>query len=501
MKIFLSIIVVMTAFSLAVFAQTNVSGGIYSSVTWTLAGSPYIVTDTIVIFPGVTLTVEPGVVIKFDSSKYIEIRQGSFIAAGTASDSITFTSNSASPVMGSYRGIVFTNPVAINIDYCIFKYANYAVSLQTNFADTLIIQHSYFYKNNNCISVNSSPAIIRQVLFYENNNCISSFSASLFLNHDDFDDNNNCVGTMWGNLEKVFMDSCNFMNNQFGVDVFDRGFTSNCLFSNNGTAMAIDDDTNFKLSNSVFCNNGNAVTMRAHQSHDTIVDCSFSQNHIAISSYVPVDYVAGNILSDNDTALSYVIGAGDSVFNNYIFHNQVGLLYHGYASATMFNNYICNNSIYNIMFSSTINGSIPPVCYCETDSAIIRSKIYDGYVNLTLGLLSFTPFIPCDSSAITALPPISCPAVVITSVEKNNAASKPTVEIYPNPASSSFTIKNISSTEKTAVEIINLVGEIVFAKNISGANELVVDASFTAGIYFVRISEGGENVVKKLIVE
>jgi hypothetical protein len=41
-------------------AQTNVSGGIYSNTTWTTAGSPYIVTDTIKVFPGVTLTIQPG---------------------------------------------------------------------------------------------------------------------------------------------------------------------------------------------------------------------------------------------------------------------------------------------------------------------------------------------------------------------------------------------------------------------------------------------------------
>jgi len=42
-------------------AQTSVSGGIYSNTTWTLANSPYLMTNNIVVFPGVTLTIEPGV--------------------------------------------------------------------------------------------------------------------------------------------------------------------------------------------------------------------------------------------------------------------------------------------------------------------------------------------------------------------------------------------------------------------------------------------------------
>ena len=42
-------------------AQTTVSGGIYTYTTWTLANSPYLMTNNIVVFPGVTLTIEPGV--------------------------------------------------------------------------------------------------------------------------------------------------------------------------------------------------------------------------------------------------------------------------------------------------------------------------------------------------------------------------------------------------------------------------------------------------------
>src|SRR5437773_10115670 len=82
--------------SLAAFAnaQTNVSGGIYANTTWTFANSPYIVVDTVVVFPGVTLTIDPGVVVKFDNNKRLDIRQASLIANGTITDSITFTSNS-----------------------------------------------------------------------------------------------------------------------------------------------------------------------------------------------------------------------------------------------------------------------------------------------------------------------------------------------------------------------------------------------------------------------
>src|SRR2546423_14920403 len=87
---------------LAIFsnAQTNVSGGIYANTTWTLAGSPYIVVDTVVVFPGVTLTIQPGVAAKLANTKMMGTMQGALIAPGTVLDSLTLTSKSSSPSPG-----------------------------------------------------------------------------------------------------------------------------------------------------------------------------------------------------------------------------------------------------------------------------------------------------------------------------------------------------------------------------------------------------------------
>jgi hypothetical protein len=53
--------------SIFTLAQTAVSGGIYQNTTWTLAGSPYIVNSSIVVFPGNTLTIQPGVEIQINN--------------------------------------------------------------------------------------------------------------------------------------------------------------------------------------------------------------------------------------------------------------------------------------------------------------------------------------------------------------------------------------------------------------------------------------------------
>ena len=139
---FITTVIILTVVSLAIKGQTNVSGGIYANTTWTLANSPYIVTDTVVVFPNVTLTIEPGVVVKFDSTKFLDVR-GTISAVGTQTDSITFTSSSANPSVGSWRGILSWSQNSIDIEYCNLYYADTAL-----FIGTGIISHAKFQNNS-----------------------------------------------------------------------------------------------------------------------------------------------------------------------------------------------------------------------------------------------------------------------------------------------------------------------------------------------------------------
>ncbi|MBI2304508.1 MAG: right-handed parallel beta-helix repeat-containing protein [Chloroflexi bacterium] len=79
---------------------------ISSNTTWTLAGSPYVITSSVYVSAGVTLTIEPGVVVKFGDNLGILV-DGTLIARGTASQPITFTSSRPSPFPGAWSAIKF----------------------------------------------------------------------------------------------------------------------------------------------------------------------------------------------------------------------------------------------------------------------------------------------------------------------------------------------------------------------------------------------------------
>jgi hypothetical protein len=69
---------------------------IAANETWTAAGSPHLVTASIKVNAGVTLTIEPCATVKLGGSNHIEV-DGTLVAEGTADKPITFAQNDAQP--------------------------------------------------------------------------------------------------------------------------------------------------------------------------------------------------------------------------------------------------------------------------------------------------------------------------------------------------------------------------------------------------------------------
>jgi hypothetical protein len=89
-----------------------VGGDITTNTVWEKARSPFIVTSDIRVSNNATLTIEPGVVVKFNNGTGMVISQteypytgGLLLANGTVTDSVYFTSYSGSA--GGWKGIVF----------------------------------------------------------------------------------------------------------------------------------------------------------------------------------------------------------------------------------------------------------------------------------------------------------------------------------------------------------------------------------------------------------
>jgi hypothetical protein len=312
-------------------AQTNISGGIYSNTFWTKANSPYIVTGQLVIFQGVSLTIQPGVTVKFDTGASINVR-GSMIAKGTETDTIYFTSSSLSPNIGSWSGLLMNWQAELEIEYCHFEYANNLLDYETNGIYSL--KHSHFYKNNNA--------------FY----------------YSDGGD--------------LYVDSCLFDYNNFAVN-FNEGFSyiSNSIFRYNQYSII----SGMLIENNIIENGLQGIGNSDGSAYVHIVrNNKIKNNNIGLkvtlggsSGYEA--QISDNIITDNIEG-AYIAGAGARP--DYYFQN----------------NTVCNKN-FNVKVVGYINEDLTNNCWCSSDSAYIKSKIIDGYNDASLGLAKFVPIISC----------------------------------------------------------------------------------------------------------
>jgi len=124
------LLLIITMVPLLIIAQTPISPGPVAG-TWNLAGSPYMVNGEIYIDQSASLTIEPGVEVRF-TGWYKFIVNGSLIAGGTESANILFTANDTNI---RWHGIRFIETEVFSIlDYCIVEYG-LTVLDETNYPD------------------------------------------------------------------------------------------------------------------------------------------------------------------------------------------------------------------------------------------------------------------------------------------------------------------------------------------------------------------------------
>ena len=105
-----SLLLLQTRLEAAAGPQTaEVGGTLTEDTVWTAVNSPYVLTSTLFIPDGITLTVEPGVTVLGQSYGGI-IVQGEIVAIGTAVSPITFTSVTDS-APGEWPGLLFWDGV------------------------------------------------------------------------------------------------------------------------------------------------------------------------------------------------------------------------------------------------------------------------------------------------------------------------------------------------------------------------------------------------------
>jgi len=109
---------------------TYVEGIITQDTIWTASESPFVVSNDVTVLQNRTLTIEPGVEVRFGGWFSIYI-QGKLTAIGTADKNIVFTSNKKDPETGDWNTLLFTGLETSTLTHCLIEYAASAVTVDS----------------------------------------------------------------------------------------------------------------------------------------------------------------------------------------------------------------------------------------------------------------------------------------------------------------------------------------------------------------------------------
>jgi parallel beta-helix repeat protein len=146
---------------------TYVEGPITQDTYWTLTDSPFVLSKDVVINPGASLTIEPGVEVRFGGYFSI-IVEGRLYAVGTLNNKIVFTSNKDQPTAGDWVTLNFTGTAQSTLVYCVLEYASNGVTVEDSNVE---IKNSEISTNSqNGVAVFNSTVKIQESEIHDNLN-------------------------------------------------------------------------------------------------------------------------------------------------------------------------------------------------------------------------------------------------------------------------------------------------------------------------------------------
>lgn len=448
-------------------AQTQVSGGIYANTTWTLSNSPYLMTGSIVVFPGATLTIEPGVEVRVQENGlsgtqyYLETR-GTINMVGTEEAPITFRADTALTTVGAWQGFKIKNSQGGNLNFNYINVSNAVACFEYDGSVPAYIQlnKSSFSYNGYAVTVNGD-LIAEDCLFSSNENAVYGWANFTFSNCV-FDKNSSAIAIYANSLN---MNNCEVRGNYLGIGIYSGSVTgtsvTNTIFEDN--VVAYNYGNNGIVESCTFIGNGDGII---NTTYLTVTNSSFFNNTNALQ-----------------------LGFGSQVNDCTIEENETGVAFgpinFGQPMPIVENNRICSNTLYNIDNRTDLNIFIPTNCFCTTDSTEIETKIFDGYDDITKGLVSYAIFDTACANVLRFVNKSQGPTSVNES-EWNNE-----VRLFPNPAADDFTIFNNGLYR--FYTLTTLDGKELMRDRLQGEYTTINSSQLPAGIYLMVLQGEGDN--------
>ncbi|MCB2219847.1 MAG: right-handed parallel beta-helix repeat-containing protein [Bacteroidetes bacterium] len=209
----LTILLCMLAISSLAYS-TDVTGTIAVNTTWNLAGSPYVVTGNVTVDPGVTLTVDPNVIVKFNDGRSL------FVYGTVNATNATFTSNNISPAPGIWNYLKFYSGSTSTFSGCNIEYGDYLDvdgGANVTINNLSSISNMYYYGIYNAGTLNLSNTTIDLAGYISYGYGIYVYGSSI----NNLNDVNifNCQYGLYANSvnAQINFTDCNFSSNEWPV--------------------------------------------------------------------------------------------------------------------------------------------------------------------------------------------------------------------------------------------------------------------------------------------
>ncbi|MBU2527892.1 right-handed parallel beta-helix repeat-containing protein [bacterium] len=373
--------------------STFVSGLISVNTTWSAANSPYIVTANVAVAQGATLTVEPGVTVKFSTGTYLQI-QGCLNAQGTSGNKIVFTSRQGTPAPGDWQYIKFndtSDDAACVVSYADLKYSDYG--FYCDYSSPTITYSTISYNKSWGIYCSQSSPVIKYN-YVHNNGDGSDYTAGIYVYGSPLVEGNTISN-----------------NNKYGIACYaDSPEIKNNTVSGNTIDGIYSTNTNLIVRNNTISDNGaNGVWFQGYYvtlTNNRILDNL--SNGIYVNAWGVSSINRNTVMGNSNYGINIFSGSSLTVSSNTVSYNQNGI--YTYVSDVVIakNNIDNSTGTYNARNGSTGDINMAGNWWGTTDTGVIDSKIYDYYDDFNYGKVLYSPI---AASEIDIVSPNTAPAL------------------------------------------------------------------------------------------
>jgi hypothetical protein len=339
---------------------TDVCGPITDDTTWTFDDSPYVVTCNVVVFAGATLTIEPGVEIRFHPDTRLVAQDGTIEARGVPDAHITLTSDDPQE-----RGIGVRIRCSFgavgHFEYCDFSGLEQAIHATDHGSGEISVVGCQFHQNETAIDG-------------------SALYLGPTVNASRFEYNTYGVRSMESG---AVLDSV-FQSNTYAIDGFSMSQMSGCELRDNDYGVTATYEPN--VLTSVF--DGNLVAIEAYEG---LIDGStFVNNDIGVA-FDPWGGTGPKVRNSTISGNNIGVESFYELTGNVITENGTGVVIQNYAFGPFQCNDIFANTEYNAVVQTDVSLLVGPNWWGSIDMNEIDATIYDGFDDPKLGYLVYWP--------------------------------------------------------------------------------------------------------------